>query len=161
MTTPVGAKPLLEAGDRIGRVSDEQLLRRPVGWLVKEADARLDAAFDASLTVRSVDRRAWQVLATLARSAAPRREVAAGLAAFDDVAVVDGVVDDLRERGWVAESSDGLLQLTPDGIREQQALAPLVEEVRRRVAEALPEEDYVTLVRLLARLVEALPQTPG
>lgn len=142
-------------------MSDEQLLRRPIGWWLKEADARLDATFDSSLTVRSVDRRAWQVLATLARSAAPRREVAAGLASFDDLTVVNGVVDDLRERGWVAESSDGLLQLTPDGVREQQALAPLVDEVRHKVAEALPEEDYVTLVRLLARLVDALPETSG
>jgi DNA-binding MarR family transcriptional regulator len=75
--------------------------------------------------------------------------------------VVDGVIDDLRERGWVAESSSGSLQLTPDGVREQQELAPLVEEVRHEVAGALPEEDYVTLVRLLARLVDALPERSG
>lgn len=142
-------------------MSDDQLLWRPIGWWLKEADARLDAAFDASLTVRGVDRRAWQVLATLARSATPRREVAAGLASFDALAVVNGVIDDLRERGWVAESFDEVLQLTPDGAREQQALVPLVEEVRHKVAEALPEEDYVTLVRLLARLVEALRETSG
>ena len=142
-------------------MDDEDLLRRPIGWWLKEADARLDAAFDASLTVRSVDRRAWQVLATLARSAAQRQEIATGLASFDHPSVVDGVVDKLRERGWVAELSDGSLQLTPDGIREQQALGSLVEEVRHKVAEALPEEDYITLVRLLARLVGALPETSG
>jgi hypothetical protein len=140
---------------------DEELLRRPIGWWLKEADARLDAAFDASLAVRRVDRRAWQVLATLAQSAARRQEVAAGLASFDDPAVVDGVVDELHERGWVAELADGSLHLTPDGIREQQALGSLVKEVRHKVAKALPEEDYITLVRLLARLVRGLPETSG
>ncbi|HEU0101281.1 MAG TPA: MarR family winged helix-turn-helix transcriptional regulator [Mycobacteriales bacterium] len=142
-------------------MNDDRLLRRPIGWWLKEADARLDAAFDASLGVRGVERRVWQVLATIARSAATRREVVAGLASFDALTVVNGVVDDLRERGWVAESPDGMLRLTPAGAREQQALAPLVEDVRHMVAAALPEEDYVTLVRLLARLVEALPETAG
>jgi len=140
-------------------VSDQQPPQRPIGWWLKEADARLDAAFDRSLTGRGVDRRAWQVLATLARSTATRGEVVAGLAAFDDAAAVDGVLDDLRERGWVTNSSDGALRLTPEGSHEQQALAALVAEVRQTVAAALPEEDYGTLVRLLARLVDALPAT--
>jgi len=145
----------------VGGVSDEQLLRRPIGWWLKQADARLDATFDALLSARGVDRRAWQVLATLARSPAQQQKVVASLAPFDDPAVVTGVVDDLRERGWVVKSSAQMLQLTPDGVREQQALAPLVEQVRHKVADALPAEDYVTLVRLLARLVDALPETPG
>lgn len=139
-------------------MSEEHVLRRPIGWWLKEADARLDAAFAAALARHGVDRRAWQVLATLARSAAPRPEVVAGLAPFDAPAVVGEVVDDLRRRGWVVESSDGLLALTAEGRGEQRALAPLVDEVRDRVAAALPEEDYRTLVRLLARLVGAFPE---
>jgi hypothetical protein len=35
-------------------------------------------------------------------------------------------------------------------------LASLVADVRRRVSTALPQADYVALVRLLARLVDAL-----
>ena len=48
-------------------------------------------------------------------------------------------VDELQRRGW------------------QAALAPLVQHVRRQVAAALPEGDYLMLVRLLARLVDGLP----
>lgn len=136
---------------------DEQILRRPIGWWLKEADSRLDAAFDSSLTARGVDRRVWQVLATLVRSSTPRPAVIAALAAFDEPAVVGAVVDDLRRRGWVDES-DGLLHLTSGGAREHEALAPLADDVRRRVAAALPQDEYVTLVRLLARLVSAFPE---
>jgi len=85
-------------------MSDDQLLRRPIGWWLKEADARLDAAFDASLAVRGVDRRAWQVLATLARSATPRRKVAAVLASFDALVVVNGLF--LLEVGVRESSAD-------------------------------------------------------
>lgn len=35
----------------------EQALERPIGWWLKEADARLDAAFDRALEGRGVDRR--------------------------------------------------------------------------------------------------------
>lgn len=131
-------------------------MRRPIGWWLKEADARLDAAFDSSLGARGVDRRGWQVLATLATSSTPRAEVVTSLASFDEPAVVDGVIDGLKRRGWIDESG-GALRLTPAGVQEHATLVPLVENVRCLVATALPEDDYVTLVRLIARLVASLP----
>jgi hypothetical protein len=138
-----------------GRVSDEQALARPIGWWLKEADARLDAAFDDRLRNRHVDRRGWQVLASLAGTPTSRSELIESLAAFDTPDVIEGVVGDLVSRGWVEESS-GLLRLTSAGEREHAALAPLVDDVRRQVAAALPPDDYVMLIRLLERLVTAL-----
>ena len=138
-------------------MSDEDPLRRPIGWWLKEADARLDAAFDSSLGGRGVDRRAWQVLAMLARSPSRRTDVVASLASFNHPAILEEVIDELKRRGRV-EEANGALRLTPAGADEQATLAPLVEAVRRQVAAALPEDDYLTLVRLLARLVDALPQ---
>lgn len=143
-----------DATDRSIMVNDEQILRRPIGWWLKEADSRLDAAFDSALSTHGVDRRAWQVLATLSRSATARTAV---IAAFDEPAVVEAVIDDLHRRGWV-EDSDGLLTLTSEGTREHGVLAPLVDDVRRQVVAALPENEYITLVRLLARLVAAFPE---
>jgi len=63
-------------------MTDKQALSRPVGWWLKEADARLDAAFDRSLVGRNVDRRGWQILASLARSPTRRTDVSAFLAAL-------------------------------------------------------------------------------
>ncbi|HEV2088599.1 MAG TPA: hypothetical protein VGR21_09830 [Cryptosporangiaceae bacterium] len=136
-------------------MGDEPALRRPIGWWLKEADARLDAAFDRRLQGRDVDRRGWQLLASLARQPASRSELVESLAAFDPPEVIERVVDDLASREWIEESG-GLLRLTRAGESEQAALAPLVDEVRREVASALPQEDYVTLVRLLERLVTGL-----
>lgn len=138
-------------------MSNEEIQRRPIGWWLKEADARLDAAFDSSLSAQGVDRRGWQVLATLARSPMPRADVVASLAAFDEPTVVEDVVDQLKRRGWVDEPN-GTLRLTPAGAHKQAALAPLAESVRRQVSAALPEDDYLVLVGLLARLVAGLPE---
>lgn len=132
-----------------------QGLSRPIGWWLKEADARLDAAFDRSLIGRTVDRRGWQVLATLTRRPTSREELVASLAAFDSPAEIDAALSDLSSQGWIDDSA-GLLRLTADGQREHADLAPLVDDVRGQVAAALPQEDYLTLVNLLERLVAAL-----
>jgi hypothetical protein len=93
----------------------------------------------------------------VAKSATPRQEVVTALASFDEPAVVEAVIDDLLGRGWVAETND-LLRATPAGGHEQEAVAPLVEDIRGRVAAALPQDDYATLVRLLASLVAAFSE---
>ncbi len=95
------------------------------------------------------------MLASLARRPTSRSELIASLAAFDAPEVLERIVRDLQSRGWV-EDSNGLLRLTSEGLREQAALAPLVDHVRRQVAEALPQDDYVALVRLLERLIAGL-----
>lgn len=134
-------------------------MRRPIGWWLKEADTRLDAVFDSALSGHDVDRRRWQLLASLARSAMPRAAVVASLAPFGDPATIDRVIEDLHARGWL-EEVNGQLQLTAAGIDQQADVALLVEQVRARVADALPQQDYAMLVRLLAQLVSALPSTP-
>jgi hypothetical protein len=80
------------------RMADEQVPRRPIGWWLKEADKRLDAAFDRRLESRGVDRRAWQMLASLASRPMTRSELADSLASFDARAVLDDVVVGLHER---------------------------------------------------------------
>lgn len=134
----------------------DQALRRPIGWWLKEADDRLEAAFDARLRGRGINRRGWQVLASVARAPVRRTDLVADLATFDPAPAVERVVADLHARGWL-EDDDGLLRLTAAGEQEQRELAAEVDAVRAQVAAALPAEDYVTLVRLLARLVDAFP----
>ena len=136
-------------------MSPEPGSRRPVGWWVKEADRRLDAAFDQSLRSGRADRRAWQVLESLAGRPVARAELVASLAPFDSPERVERVVDGLRSRGLVDDTGSAV-RLTPAGEQVRADLAPRVDEVRRRVAEALPGDEYATLLRLLGQLVTAL-----
>ncbi|MCU1442984.1 MAG: hypothetical protein JWQ59_1134 [Cryobacterium sp.] len=130
-------------------------LRRPVGWWLKEADARLNAAFDQALEGTQVDRRGWQALNSLSSRPLTRADLAASLTSFDAPDVIHGVIVELERRGW-AQEVNGLLRLTSAGVQKQADLAPLVERVRERVRAALPPDEYVQLVRLLARFTEAL-----
>lgn len=128
--------------------------RRPLGWWLKEADARIEGAFDAALKGTGINRRGWQVLSSLAREPMRQDEVTAALGRFDDDETLSHVVSDLKSRGLVNDAG-GRLQLTDQGVAVQRELAPKVERVRQQVSSALPQDDYVSLVRLLSRLVEA------
>lgn len=129
---------------------------RPIGWWLKEADARLDAAFDSALESTTVDRRGWQVLASLSRGPTPRSDLVTSLAAFDSLLVVDEVIDAMDSAGWIKQAG-GTVSLSSAGAEQQTALAPLVDGVREQVTEALSQEQYELLVSLLSRLVAGLP----
>jgi hypothetical protein len=133
---------------------------RPIGWWLKEADARLEAAFDVRLRAYGVrSRRGWQVLASAARAPVRRADLVADLSSFDSAATVEQVVDDLAAEGWLTDNA-GTLRLTLEGEDLQATLSASIAEIRGWVAEALPGEDYQTLVDLLRRLVEAFPPAP-
>ena len=137
-------------------MSDEQALNRPIGWWLKEADARLDAAFDSALEHTGVDRRGWQVLASLIRGPARRSDLVSALASFDPPAAIEEMIDRMSARGWIEVEAD-IARLTQRGVTKQEALVPVVNGVRQQVSSALPGPEYTALVGLLARLVDALP----
>ena len=141
-------------------VSDAQASTRPVGWWLKEADALLDASFGSALADTGVDRRGWQVLASLARGSQREADLVDTLGSFDPPDVLREVIESIQRRQWVEESEAGL-SLTPAGLELHRTLTPRVAAVRQRVSAALPTDDYLLLTSLLARLVTALRPAPA
>lgn len=76
-----------------------------------------------------MDRRGWQVLASLSGGPAPRADLVSTLASFDPPAVVEEVVDRLISRGWIEGSAD-LVMLT-GRYRSARSPGSLVEGVRQ------------------------------
>ena len=108
---------------------------RPLGWWLKEADACIDAGFESALAATGLDRRRWQLLASLAHEPRSRSGLAAALRRFHDVATVDAIVDDLASRGLVVARASGMVELTADSRAGHADAAELVGGVRARVAE--------------------------
>ena len=86
-------------------MTEKQALSRPIGRWLKEAAARLDAAFERSLKGSNVDRRGWQLLASLARRPTPRAELVSSLAAFDSPTALDSALSHLISNGWIEASA--------------------------------------------------------
>ena len=68
-------------------------------------------------------------------------------------------VDELRRRGLLANGAAGVLTLTDAGHVAHGSAAARVATVRSAVSAALPGENYATLLRLLADLVDGLDRT--
>ncbi|MFF5232042.1 hypothetical protein [Dactylosporangium sp. NPDC000521] len=108
---------------------------RPIGHWLRELDRRIEGAFVAALDRQGLHRRHWQLLNGLG----------------PDDPLWEGQREcrqDLVQRGWIRQDGG----LTEDGERARAAIAADVATVRRRVTEGIPDEDYLTTVRTLARM---------
>jgi hypothetical protein len=134
-------------------VSDNPPERRPIGWWLKTADTRIERAFEEVFESQSLSRREWQVLEPVSRSPVSEFDLLQELEAF--VGAQDAV-DELRRRGYLTEGAAGVLTLTDAGSVAHGRAAAGVAAVRSAVSAALPVENYATLTRLLADLVDGL-----
>jgi hypothetical protein len=95
------------------------------------------------LAGRNVDRRQWQVLASLARRPTSRDEVIASPAAFAPPATVEAVLNGRSSLGWI-EDSAGLQRLTADGAREHPLSWPLSSTLYEARWQRRSQDDYIT-----------------
>jgi hypothetical protein len=124
---------------------------RPIGYWLRELDQRLEAAFVAALSAEGIQRRHWQVLNGLgpadpfwAAGESPYREVVA----------------DLSLRGWTTPAA-GLTAagLTAAGEAARARIAAGVARLRGQATKDVPDADYLTTVRTLARMSANLTPT--
>jgi len=90
-------------------VTEQSAERRPIGWWLKTADARIEQAFEDVFKGQSISRREWQVLEPVSRGSVLEYELLQKLEAFADA---QDAVDELRRRGLLADGADGVLTLT-------------------------------------------------
>jgi len=160
--TVTGTARLSAFGHSLAREAEEVSMtqqsaeRRPIGWWLKTADARIEQAFEDVLQSQSITRREWQVLEPVSRAPVAESELLQKLEAF---AGAQDAVDELRRRGLLANGVDGVLTLTDAGHVTHGRAAAGVATVRGAVSAALPGENYATLLRLLADLVDGLDRT--
>ncbi len=138
-------------------MTEQSVERRPIGWWLKTADARIEQAFEDAFEGQSITRREWQVLESVARAPVLESELLRTLEAF---AGAQDAVDDLRRRGLLTDGGDEVLTLTEAGKGAHGRASAGVATVRSAVTAALPAENYATLLQLLADLVDGLDGTP-
>jgi hypothetical protein len=63
-------------------VTEQSAERRPIGWWLRTADARIEQAFEDVFEGQSITRREWQVLESAARAPVLESELLRTLEAF-------------------------------------------------------------------------------
>jgi DNA-binding MarR family transcriptional regulator len=129
----------------------------PLAAALKQVDALLDAALDATLKRSGLRRRHWQVLLTLGEGPCSRGRITEALLPFWVAAAVTqtDVVDDLVRRDWAA--TDGTIYtLTDDGEAACRRISAEVEALRAQAMHGIDPAAVATALGVLERMTANL-----
>lgn len=138
----------------------------PLGYLVKRLDEALTSYVDRLLGERhQLGRFHWQVLTTVHEQPGIEQGVFAEEARiFYDEERLNELIGDLVGRGWLrvdAQVGTVRLWLTDEGEVGHRQMRRTQEESSTRLMLGLTEEDYITMVTHLDRMIANLEQPPS
>ncbi|MFB9902950.1 MarR family winged helix-turn-helix transcriptional regulator [Allokutzneria oryzae] len=136
--------------------NDEELARQPIGYWSWAAHKAAVGHIRAALAEHDLTQPRWWVLAQVAGSRAgrTRAEVTAVLEGYLDVgAALQPEIDTVLDRGWIALGDDGRLVVTEEGGALFERVARLQQELRARIHDGIPDEEYVRTLKVLQRMI--------
>jgi DNA-binding MarR family transcriptional regulator len=132
----------------------------PIGYWLKHVDETITAHLGRVLQDEGLTRFHWQVLNLLRTEGATGwEELFAVMRTFVDEAGLDGILDDLAGRAWLArdpEAERAGVGLTEEGERAHQRVSARIAAVRRRAIDGISQDDYLLVVRTLQRMAANL-----
>ncbi|MGX6604762.1 MarR family winged helix-turn-helix transcriptional regulator [Micromonosporaceae bacterium Da 78-11] len=145
-TTPATADPY---------ASDDALAAQPIGYWSGAVHQAVVRRLRDAMAAIDVTQPQWWTLTRVAAGPAPTREdVAAQLADVADTPhEVPRAVDQLLHRGWITADDTRRLHLTDTGRAAQERIRELVTALRAEVHEGIPDQDYVTALKVIRRMI--------
>lgn len=132
----------------------------PIGYWLKHLDEVITRHTDQVLNDNGFTRFRWQVLNLVYEAGAiAKRDIFATMKTFIDAHQLDETANDFVKEGWLVEHGKGgdtELALTDAGKTEHDAIFKLQSEVRRRVMQGVTEQEYMTVIDVLQRMVKNL-----
>jgi DNA-binding MarR family transcriptional regulator len=104
-----------------------------------------------------VSRSQWQVLNSIHEAGhITKEQLFETMQTFISQAELERILTDFSGRGWLVQTEKGLFQLSGEGRAEYQHILELQEDVRKRAMRGVTEEEYMTVIRVLQRIVNNL-----
>lgn len=138
--------------------SQEELAAQPIGAWTGMAGRLVVGALREQLAVEDLTQPHWWTLNHVAGEPGKwtRATLIERLAKWDDLGIdLNGVFDDLVDRGWLAEDA-GLMTLTEAGENGRVRAKERNLRVHQQVHEGIDPADFVTTINVLRRMVANL-----
>ncbi|MFJ3163022.1 MarR family transcriptional regulator [Streptomyces kanasensis] len=136
--------------------SDAELAAQPVGYWSGAAHRAVITHLRDSMARLDVTQPQWWSLNRVlvaGDEGVPRAAVAVQLAEVaDGPREVPRALDQLLHRGWIAADAAGALRMTDAGREAHARIKRLVTRLRSEIHEGVPDEEYVTALRVLRRM---------
>ncbi|MEU6211539.1 MarR family winged helix-turn-helix transcriptional regulator [Streptomyces sp. NPDC047023] len=148
--------PLADQAPADPAAPDDLLASQPVGYWTGLAHAAVTRQLrDAMARIDVTQPQYWVLNRVGGGASAPtREEVSAGLTPLaDGPHEIARVVDQLLHRGWLSSDDGGRLSLTAAGESARVRLRSLVTEMRAVVHQGISDDEYVTTLRVLRRMI--------
>ncbi|RSN44438.1 transcriptional regulator [Streptomyces sp. WAC 04229] len=137
--------------------SDADLIHQPIGYWSWAAYNAVVTRTRAALAEIGTTQPQWWVLAQVAGAGTPktRDEVSRLLRNYLDAGpeVMESEIDATVTRGWIAQSPDGRLTLTPEGGAFHAKAAALQRDLWTERHAGISDEEYLTTVKVLQRFI--------
>jgi DNA-binding MarR family transcriptional regulator len=128
----------------------------PIGYWLKHADEVITARSNQALADQGFTRFRWQALNMIYEAGTiTRDEVFNVLQTFIDAHQLDEMLDGFVREGWLVVEGNAL-NLTEAGKSKRTDLFKRQGEVRRRAMQGISDEEYVTIIAVLQRMVNNL-----
>lgn len=135
---------------------------QPIGAWTGDAYRRVVGGIRAALATEDLTQPHWWTLNHAAGDPGrwTRAALTERLAPYEDLGIdFEEVYDDLVARGWLRE--DGTMTLTEAGTEGLQRARERNSRVQRKTLDGIPDEDYVTTINTLRRIVANLGGDPN
>ncbi|MFJ8442668.1 MarR family winged helix-turn-helix transcriptional regulator [Kitasatospora griseola] len=137
--------------------SDAELIKQPIGYWSWAAYKAVVSRTRGALAELGTTQPQWWVLAQLAHATAPRSrtDISDLLSGYLDAGpeAMGAEIDLTVERGWVTQSADGLLALTPEGRALFTEAAARQDELWAERHRDISDEEYLTTMKVLQRFI--------
>jgi len=136
-------------------------LKLPIGYWLKQVDQLLTEQINQAQAVHGVSRTDWQILNLLKENGrASDEQIFTTMCTFVDATQFQEVIYHLIDRGWIDETlASGELQLTCAGYDQHARIFATQKAVRQRAMQGISQDEYVTVIRVLQKIVENLDQS--
>lgn len=132
----------------------------PIGYWLKHADEVITRHVNQVLLDHGFTRFRWQVLNLLYEAGTiTRNNVLETMKTFIDAQQLEEILNSFVQEGWLSMRGDGddaALVLTGAGKTERETIFKLQSEVRRRALQGISDQEYITVIDVLQRLVNNL-----
>ncbi len=134
--------------------------QQPIGYWLKRADEVITEHVDRVLGDNGFTRLRWQVLNIVYQAGTiTRGDLFDTMQTFIDARQLDELIDEFVKEGWLIRHGEGdgaQLAITDAGKDKRETVFELQSEVRRRAMRGITEQEYVTVIGVLQRMVKNL-----
>jgi DNA-binding MarR family transcriptional regulator len=128
----------------------------PIGYWLKHADEIITARSNQALADQGFTRFRWQALNMIYEAGTiTRDQIFNVLQTFLDAHQLDEMLNGFIQEGWLVVEGNAL-SLTEAGKSKRTDLFKRQGEVRRRAMQGISDEEYVTIIAVLQRIVNNL-----